>query len=446
MGGRVLAPTKKPEERIKGFDEDVSGYSMQRAVAEASRCLRCYDAPCVKGCPAEVDIPTFIKRIETQDLRGAISTIRKSNPLPGICARVCPTEELCEKSCCNEKLIEAINIGSLQRFAADFEKESKIKPKRSTITGKKVAIVGSGPAGLAAAANLIEMGHEVVVFEGEPVPGGLLNYGIPPYRLPQDTVAAEIDYLKESGLKVLVNKRVENVDALFKEGFDAVFLGTGATESVSLGMPGEELEDVYLGLDLLKEVNKGKKPFPMGKTVAVIGGGNVATDAARCSIRLGAQKVYIIYRRSLEEMPAYRSEIEAANEEGVELMFLTAPTRILGNKSGRVVGLECKRQELGEPDESGRRKPIPIPNSEFKLDVDRIVEAIGQRIDEKFVRNNSEIKVNRGLIVIDEKTRMTSKKGVFAGGDAVNGGTTVVQSIAEGKLAAERIDKYLRGG
>ena len=445
MGGRVRASKKKPEERSKDFEEVVAGYSVQNAVTEATRCLKCFDAPCVKDCPAKVDVPTFIRRIETQDIQGAINIIRRANPLPGVCARVCPTEQLCEKACCNEKLTEAINIGSLQRFASDFEVHNKTKTNPSKITGKKVAIVGSGPASLAAAAKLTDMGHETVIFEREPVSGGLLNYGIPPYRLPKDILAAEIEYLKNRGVKVLVNNRVEEVDRLFKEGFDAVFLGIGATQSASLGIPGEEFKGVFQGLDLLKEIRNGRKPFAPGKKVAVVGGGNVATDVARCSVRLGAEKVYMIYRRSLDEMPAYKSEIEAAEEEGVELMLLTAPTRILSNKSGWVICLECKEQKLGERDESGRRIPVPIPNSEFTIRVDMVIEAIGQRINEQFIKSNPDIKMHGGLIAIDEETRMTSKRGVFAGGDAVNGGTTVVQSVAEGKLAAEAIHKYLNG-
>ncbi|HVO85724.1 MAG TPA: NAD(P)-dependent oxidoreductase [Candidatus Eisenbacteria bacterium] len=436
---------KKPEERSKGFEEVVAGYSVQNAVAEATRCLKCFDAPCVKDCPAKVDIPTFIGRIETQDIQGAINTIRKANPLPGVCARVCPTEQLCEKACCNEKLTEAIDIGSLQRFASDFEMCNKTKANPLKVIGKRVAIVGSGPTSLAAAARLVKMGHEAVIFESEPVLGGLLSYGIPSYRLPKDILAAEIEYLKNMGVKVRVKNRVEDVENLFKEGFDAVFLGVGAAQSASLGIPGEGFKDVLQGLDLLREIGNGRKPFASGKKVAVVGGGNVATDVARCSVRLGAQKVYMIYRRSLDEMPAYKSEIEAAEEEGVELMLLTAPTRILGNKSGRVVCLECRKQKLGEPDESGRRVPVPIPNSEFTISVNVVIEAVGQRIDEHFIKSNPDIKIHGGLIMIDEETRMTSKRGVFAGGDAVNGGATVVRSVAEGKLAAEAIHEYLSG-
>ena len=449
MARRVSVPVKKLEERVKDFGEIVTGYPLQLAVAEASRCLICYDAPCIKGCPAKIDIPIFIRRIKTKDIRGSINVIRQNNVLPGICARVCPVEKLCEKYCCSKELTEPINIGALQRFAADFEKERGIKPSRLEITGKKVAVVGSGPAGLAAAFELIRMGHGVTIFEAKSLLGGMLVYGIPPYRLPKEAVRAEIDYIERAGITINTNKPVKKIDELFDEGFDAVFIGIGTTQSVFLNLPDENLEGVYLGMEFLKKINEvevGKQePFSLlGKKVAVIGGGNVAIDASRCCSRLGAEKVYVVYRRSLEEMPAYKSEVAAARHEGIEFMILSTPTKILGNEN--VVGLECIRMKLGEADESGRRKPIPIPGSEFKFDVDLVIEAIGQKVDEKFIKDNPHVKVSNGLIVVDKETGMTSCQGVFAGGDVINGGTTVVQAVAEGTLAAKGIDKYLKGG
>lgn len=446
MAGRVPAPVVSTIERIKDFREVVGAYNLQQAVAEASRCLLCYDAPCQKGCPAKVDIPTFIGRIKTRDLRGAVDVVREGTPFPGICGRVCPVEELCEKNCVMKQMTQAVAIGDLQRFAADYEKWKKIKPERIKPTKKKkVAIVGAGPAGLTAAAELTKMGYDVEVFEGRPLPGGLMSYGIPAYRLPKEVSAAEIEYIKEMGVKVHPNEPVKKVSELLEKGFDAVFVGVGMMKCAPLRVPGVDLEGVYSGLDFLDRIVRGEPPSVSGMRVGVIGGGDVAIDAARSAIRLGAKTVHIIYRRSFEEMPAHKPQIQAAKEEGVEIIFLAAPTKILGDE-GRVTGCECIKMRLAEPDETGRRRPVPVPGTEFKLDMDIVIAAIGQRVDEEFIKQNADIKVSDGLIVVDEQTGMTSKPGVFAGGDVVNGGVTVIQAVEEGKRAAKGINKYLSGG
>lgn len=448
MAGRTPIPTESPKKRIKDFSEVVSGYDLQRAIAEASRCLYCHDAPCQKGCPAGIDIAEFIDRVKTGDMWGAIEVIRDENVLPGICGRVCPVEELCEKNCCSEKLNEPIAIGALQRFAADYEKGKEIKPKRLEPTGKKVAIIGSGPASLAAASELLKMGYKVTVFESRALPGGLLSYGISPYKLPKDVADWEIEYIKNMGTEIVANRPIRRIGELFEQGFNAVFIGVGTTKSVTLNIPGENLKGVHLGLEFVESIitaiaGGAELPSLSGKRVAVIGGGDVAIVAARCSLRLGAEKAFIVYRRSFEEMPAHVPEIEAAMEENIEFLILATPTKIIGRE--RVEGLECVKMKLGPPDESGRRRPVPIPGSEFKLDVDVVIEAIGQKVDEEFIRENSDVKISKGSIIIDKETGMTSKSGIFAGGDAIGGGT-VVQAIAEGKVAARGIDEYLKRG
>lgn len=448
MPRRVQPPIRPPRERIVSFSEVISSYNLQQAIAEASRCFSCYNPPCQRDCPSGIDIPEFIDRIKTGDMSGAVDVIREENVLPGICGRACPVEELCEKNCVRKNVDEeSVAIGALQRFAADHEKLNRIGPNQLEPRGKKVAVIGSGPASLATAAELLRMEHKVTMFESCSAPGGLLSHGIPAYRLPKDVVKWEVGYIKEMGVEVMKNRPVKRIDEFLKDGFSAVFVGIGMTKSASLNIPGEDLKGVHQGFEFLEKISEGlageaELPSLTGKRVIVVGGGDVAIDSARCSIRSGAGNVIIIYRRSFEEMPAHRSEISAASEEGVEFLILSAPVKILGHE--QVEGVECLKMELGPPDESGRRRPSPIPGSEFTLDADVVIEAVGQRLDEQFIRENLEIKTSGGSIIVDKRTGMTSKPGVFAGGDAVGGGT-VVQAIAEGKIAAKGIDEYLKG-
>jgi glutamate synthase (NADPH/NADH) small chain len=448
MPRRVQPPIKSPRERIESFSEVISSYNIQQAITEASRCFSCYNPPCQRDCPSGIDIAEFIDRIKTGDTSGAVDVIRDENALPGICGRACPVEELCEKNCVRKNVDkEAVAIGALQRFAADHEKLKQTRPNRLEPSGKKVAVIGSGPASLATAYELLKMGYKVTMFESRSVLGGLLSNGVPSYRLPKDVVDWEVGYIEDMGVEVLKNRPVKRIGELLSEGFSAVFVGIGMTKSASLNIPGENLKVVYQGLEFLETVSRGlageaELPSLIGKKVMVIGGGDVAIDAARCSVRLGAGSVIIVYRRSFEEMPAHGSEIKAANDEGVKFLTLSAPVKILGCE--QVGGVECMKMELGPLDETGRRKPSPIPGSEFMLDADVVIKAIGQRLDEEFIRENPEIKTSGVSIIVDERTGMTSKPGIFAGGDAVGGGT-VVQAIAEGKIAAKGIDEYLKG-
>ena len=453
MTERQKPPTPSPEERVKSFEEVKGTYPPHQAIAEAARCLFCHDAPCNKGCPAGIDIVKFIRRIKTKDFRSAIRTIRESNVLAGVCARVCPTKKLCEEPCSATELVEPINIAALQRFVTDLEMREGIKlPKKAAPTGKRVAVIGSGPTGLAAAAELAKAGHGVTIFEAKSLPGGVLTYGIPSYRLPKDVVMAEIDFIKQLGVEIRTDTPLDeklNIDTLFSQGFDAIFIGAGLGRSYSVGMPEEDIKGVYSALEFLSQVNlyqlEGKKEFPMriGKRVIVIGGGSAAIDCARTILRMGSS-VTVLYRRSREEMLATSEEIEEALAEGVEIQFLTAPKAVVTNE-GRVVGIECLKMRLGEPDASGRRRPIPIEGSEFKLEVETVIEAIGQGPDPSLASILSGVKTTgRGLILVDEETYMTSREGVFAGGDIVNGGDTVVRAIGEGKKAAEGINNYLK--
>lgn len=418
--------------------------SLQRALIEATKCLSCYDPPCTEACPVHVDVPAFIRRIKTGDFRGAVTALRKDLALPDTCALVCPHLRFCEKACCNKELSGPVDIGTIQHFVATLGKEIEVKEKKLGPSGKKVAIMGAGPAGLAAGKDLMVMGHDVTVFEAQPMPGGLLTYGIPSYRLPKEVPYEEVQHIKDMGLAIHTSKPIANADKLLENGFDAVLIATGAHEGLPLNIPGEELKGVKQGIDFIKSFNTGAMESLPGKKVAVIGGGDVAIDAARCSVRLNAEKVYVIYRRSFDEMPAYEPEIDDAKREGVNFLLLTVPIRILGH-DGNVKSLECVKTTLGEVDESGRRRPIPIPESEFEIGIDIVIEAIGQKVDESFIQNNPDIENVNWLIKVDEHL-MTSHQGIFAAGDVVRGGSTVVQSIADGKRAAVEIDKFLKGG
>jgi len=450
-------PTQDPKARIKNFSEVALGYTEEDAVIESERCLNCKKAPCRQGCPVEIDIPAFIARIRERDFAGAIAKIKEKNNLPAICGRVCPQEAQCEKHCLVGKKNEPVAIGRLERFVADYEMarggESVQKP--ASPTGKKVAIVGSGPAGLTAAADLCMMGHDVTVFEALHTAGGVLVYGIPEFRLPKDIVKREIANIEKMGVKIRTNMvigKVLTVDELFASGYHAVFIGTGAGLPYFMNIPGENSNGVYSANEFLTRSNLMKAyrfpeyitPIVTGKRVAVIGAGNVAMDAARTALRLGAEESYIVYRRSEKEMPARKEEIEHAHEEGVKFHLLTSPIEILADEEGKVRGMTCLRYELGEPDESGRRSPVPIKGSEFFMEVDTVVMAIGQGPNPLVPETTPDLETNRrGNIVADLETGKTSKPGVFAGGDIVTGAATVILAMGAGKKAARAINDYL---
>lgn len=447
-------PEQDPEKRIHNFDEVALGYSADQAVSEAKRCLQCADPGCIKGCPVGVDIPDFIECIKEGNFDEGIKIVRKKNQLPAICGRVCPHENQCEKFCLLGKKGDPVAIGKLERFVADYERRKGFKiSSKPKSTGKKVAVVGSGPAGVTVSADLSKLGHEVTLFEALHAPGGVLVYGIPGFRLPKEIVRSEIDHIKKFGVSiktgVVIGKTI-SLDELLEE-FDAVFIGTGAGSPLWMDIPGENLCGVYSANEFLTRINlmgacffpKYDTPIKEGKKVAVVGGGNVAMDSARAALRLGADDVYILYRRSEKEAPARREELEHAKEEGVKFKFLTLPTKILGDEKGWVKKIECVRMELGEPDKSGRRKPIVIKNSEFTIDVDTVIIAIGQSPNPLISRTTEDLKVTeKGAIVVDE-TGKTSKKGVFAGGDIVSGAATVIESMGAGKRAARAIHGYL---
>ena len=453
---RVPMPKQEPSVRIRNFDEVALGYTPEQAIEEASRCLQCKDAKCIKGCPVEIDIPAFIKYIKESDFLAAVKKIKEKNSLPAICGRVCPQEKQCEKFCVMGRRWEPVAIGWLERFVADYERQSGFRPVVASSGEKgRVACVGSGPASLTCAADLAIMGYDVTIFESLHVPGGVLMYGIPEFRLPKKVVQDEVDYVKSLGVKivtdVLVGKTI-TIDELFEEGYQAVFIGSGAGLPKFLGIPGEGLNGVYSANEFLIRVNlmkaylfpKYHTPIYVGKKVAVIGGGNVAMDAARVALRVGAEEVYVVYRRGEAEMPARREEVENAKEEGVKFVFHSNPIKILGE--GWVTGLECIKMELGEPDETGRRRPIPIPNSNFILDCDSIVIAIGQSPNPLIPMTTEGLKIGEhGNIIVDSEGR-TSRKGVFAGGDITSGEATVISAMAAGKRAAKAIDQYIQLG
>lgn len=453
-------PEQDPKVRGKNFSEVTLGYTPELAAAEAARCLQCKTAPCRKGCPVEINIPAFIKQIKEGDLDASIATIKEMNGLPAVCGRVCPQEEQCEKHCVLAKKGEAVAIGRLERYVADAAraKGEGATPLTYAEDAQKVAVVGSGPAGLSAAGDLAKMGYKVTMFEALHLPGGVLMYGIPEFRLPKDEVVqAEINGLRELGVEIVVNAVIGStftVDELLEEeGFDAVFIGTGAGLPYFMEIPGENLNGVYSANEFLTRCNLMKAyrfptsgtPIHVGKRVAVVGGGNVAMDGARTALRLGAEHVSIVYRRSETELPARLEEIHHAKEEGIHFQLLTAPTAVLGNKEGWVTGLQCVRMELGEPDASGRRRPIEVADSEFVLEVDTVIIAIGQGPNPLVQSTTKGLATNRkGNIQADEETGATSKPGVFAGGDIVTGAATVILAMGAGKKAAVAIDQYLK--
>jgi glutamate synthase (NADPH/NADH) small chain len=457
---RQPMPEQKSEVRRRNFEEVPFGYSEEAAIEEAKRCLQCKNPGCIKGCPVSVDIPGFIQLIKEGEFTKSIRHIWMMNALPAVCGRVCPQEIQCEGNCILAKKGEAVAIGNLERYVADREREQgkgELPPKAAP-TGKKVAVVGSGPSGLTVAGDLILKGHEVTIFEAFHKPGGVLVYGIPEFRLPKEIVFSEVNFLERLGAKLMCNTvvgRTVELDELFEQGFDAVFIGVGAGLPRFLNIPGENLIGIYSANEYLTRSNLMKAylfpeydtPIVKGKNVAVFGAGNVAMDSARTAMRLGADNVRIVYRRSREEMPARGAEIHHAEEEGIEFYLLTAPTRFLGDENGRVTGMECIKMELGEPDDSGRRRPLPIEGSKFKIECDLAVIAVGSGANPLLTQSTEGIDLNkRGYIVTDPETGKTSKKGVWAGGDIVTGSATVILAMGAGRIASDSIHKYLTLG
>lgn len=435
--------------RIHNFQEVALGYTPSQALTEANRCLGCKDPKCVEGCPVEIDIRGFIDYIAKGEFRLAIKKIKEKNSLPAICGRVCPQETQCERFCMLGKKDEPVGIGRLERFVADYElKEKKeVRDKKPKSNGKKIAVIGSGPAGLTCAGELAKLGYKVRIFESLHAPGGVLRYGIPEFRLPKHVLDIEIEYVKSLGVEILVNMligRTLTIDDLFQNGYKAVFIGTGAGLPHFLGIQGENLNSVYSANEFLTRVNlmhayefpRYDTPVRIGKRVGVVGGGNVAMDAARCALRLGAEEVYIIYRRTRVEMPAREEEIQHAEEEGIRFHILSLPTKIIGSSQGDIEKVECIKMELGKPDASGRRRPIPIKGSEFLLNVDTMVIAIGQDPNPLLLKETPNLRLDKkGTIETDESGR-TSIKWVYAGGDIVTGAATVISAMGAGKRAA----------
>ncbi|OYD14920.1 glutamate synthase (NADPH), homotetrameric [candidate division WOR-3 bacterium JGI_Cruoil_03_44_89] len=458
---KVIMREQPPKERIKNFNEVPYGYSPEEAIEEAKRCLGCKKRPCVEGCPVEIDIPGFIKAIAEGDFRKAIKIMKGNNALPAICGRVCPQEEQCEKCCIVGKIknSEPVAIGRLERFIADWEAEQgKLEiPPRPTPTGKKVAVVGAGPAGLTVAGDLAKLGHEVVIFEALHKPGGVLMYGIPEFRLPKKIVEREVNYIRKLGAKLVTSfvvGRTETVEELLGE-FDAVFVGTGAGLPWFMNIPGENYNGIYSANEYLTRSNlmraylfpKYDTPIIKGKRVAVIGGGNVTIDSARTALRLGAEHSMVIYRRSKKEMPARNEEIAHAEDEGVEFHLLNLPVRYYADENGWVKEMECIKMRLGEPDASGRRRPIPIEGSNFKIPVDAVVVAIGQSPNPLIPQSIKGLEVGRhGNIIVDPATGKSSYIRVWAGGDIATGAATVILAMGAGRVAARSIDEYLRTG
>ena len=423
-------------------------YKSSRAVFEASRCIECYDAPCVKACPAHVDIPRFIARIKMADFVAANQVIKEKCIFSGVCGLVCPVEKLCVKSCCITEPLGAVPINQLQRFVAAYELEHegpKLVPPEPN--GKKVGIVGAGPAGLAAAAELAKKGYKVTVFESKGSPGGMMVYSIPSYRLPRKILNAEIQQIKQMGVEIKTHTPIKDGE-LLGQGYDALLISTGAWEPISLEVPGCNLKGVFQGLDFLEKTStaedgKKKEPQVAGKRVVVVGGGDVAMDAAISATRLGAKRTHLLYRRSFEEMPAIQSEISLAKEQGVLFWIQTDPKRIIKDAQKRVKGIECLEMKLGSPDKSGRRRPIPLKGTEFQLDVDVVIGAIGQKVDNRLMKTLGVATNPDGTVEVNENGE-TSRPGLFAAGDVISGGATVVQAIAEGCKVSTSIDQYLK--
>jgi len=446
---RVEMPRQEPKVRARNFNEVALGYSAEQALAEANRCIQCPKRACVAGCPVEIDIPGFIQSIRDGNMPEAVRILKDKNALPGICGRVCPQETQCEAVCSLAKKGAPIAIGRLERYVADWERanmgSASSVPNLVPLTGKKVAV------------NLAKLGHSVTIFEALHVAGGVLMYGIPEFRMPKEIVQAEVDYVTSLGVKLELDSvvgKIITIDELLNNDYDAVFLGTGAGLPMFLNIPGENLNGIYSANEFLTRVNLMKAykfpeydtPVKVGKRVAVIGGGNVAMDSARCALRLGAERVYIVYRRSEKELPARREEVENAMEEGIEFKLLTNPKRFLGNEKNEVVGMECYEMELGEPDESGRRRPIVKEGTEFTIDCDVAIVALGTTPNPLIAQTTEGLETTkRGTVVADEETGKTVKDKVWAGGDIVTGAATVISAMGAARHAAADIDAYLRG-
>lgn len=449
-------PVQEPKIRKNNFDEVALGYTYEMAVEEAKRCMNCKNKPCSTACPVSIDIPAFIERVANEDMEGAYEVISQSSSLPAVCGRVCPQERQCESKCIRGIKGESVGIGRLERFVADYHREhSKKKSEMPVSNGHKVAIVGSGPSGLTAAGDLAKLGYKVTVYEALHLAGGVLVYGIPEFRLPKIIVQKEIDNLKAIGVDIETNMvigKVLTVDELFEMGNEAVYIGSGAGLPRFMNIPGESFKGVYSANEYLTRINlmkaykkESKTPIMHSKNVAVVGGGNVAMDSARCAKRMGAENVYIIYRRSMNEMPARKEEVEHAIEEDIIFKTLANPVEILGDDTGVVNGIKCIEMKLGEPDVSGRCRPVAKPDSEFVIDVDTVIMAIGTSPNPLIRTTTPGLETNqRGCIVTDGDSGMTSREGVYAGGDAVTGAATVILAMGAGKAAAKAIDAYIK--
>jgi glutamate synthase (NADPH/NADH) small chain len=456
---RVEMPRQEPEVRAKNFEEVALGYTDELALEEAHRCIQCPKRPCIEGCPVGVEIPAFIKALREGNMPEAVKALKNKNSLPGICGRVCPQETQCEQRCVLAKRGAPVAIGRLERYVADWERRqsSSVRPLEKLLaSGKKVAVVGSGPAGLTCAADMALMGHEVTIFEALHVAGGVLMYGIPEFRLPKGIVQGEVNYIKSLGVDIKLDWVVGNtlaIDELFENGYQAIFLGSGAGLPMFLNIPGENFCGIYSANEFLTRVNLMRAgengydtPLPMGKNVAVIGGGNVAMDAARCALRAGADKVSIVYRRTRAEAPARAEEMENAYEEGIDFRGLTNPLRFLADSRGWVAAMECLEMELAEPDAKGRRRPIPKPGSEFVMEVDTVVVSLGTTPNPLVPATTPGLDTtHEGTVVIDSKTGRTTKSGIWAGGDVATGAATVISAMGAARIAAADMDLFLRG-
>lgn len=457
---RAKMPEQDPEARRRNFEEVPLGLTEDMAVTEALRCLQCKKPLCVDGCPVSVKIPEFIKLIAEKDFSGATKKLWETNALPAVCGRVCPQEDQCEGKCILGKKGDPVAIGYLEKFAADYERKNGTGETLAVAkkTGKKVAVIGSGPSGLTVAGDLLLKGHEVTIFEAFHKPGGVLVYGIPEFRLPKAIVASEVATLEKMGANIECNSVVGasiTIDELFEEGYDAAYIGVGAGLPRFMNLDGENLIGIYSANEYLTRTNlmkgylfpKYDTPIARGKNVVVLGAGNVAMDSARTAMRLGADSVKVVYRRSRDEMPARAEELHHAEEEKIEFVLLTNPTQFFGDENGRLTGMECLKMELGEPDASGRRRPVPIEGSEFKIDCDLVVVSVGSNANPLLTNSTPDIDLNRwGNIVADQETGKTSKKGVWAGGDIVTGAATVILAMGAGRAAATSIHEYLTLG